>query len=97
MIELQDLHKSFGTQKVLDGLDLQIPKGKITVIIGRSGEGKSVLLKTLIGLIAPDAGKVWVAGQDLFALSEQDQLTLRKKFGMLFQNAALFDSMNVYD
>lgn len=97
VIELKDLHKSFGKQKVLNGLNLQIPRGQITVIIGRSGEGKSVLLKTMIGLVSPDSGEVLVEGQDFSDLSGPDQNTVRKKFGMLFQNAALFDSMNVLD
>ncbi|MCE9625629.1 MAG: ABC transporter ATP-binding protein [Deltaproteobacteria bacterium] len=94
---MKDLRKSFGTQKVMDGLDLEIPRGKITVIIGRSGEGKSVLLKTMIGLIFPDSGKVLIEGTDMLELSGQGQNEMRKKFGMLFQNAALFDSMNVFD
>lgn len=97
VILMQDLHKAFGKQKVLDGLNLEIPRGKVTVIIGRSGEGKSVLLKTMIGLLPPDDGKVMVEGMELFALSSQDQNEVRKRFGMLFQNAALFDSMNVFD
>jgi phospholipid/cholesterol/gamma-HCH transport system ATP-binding protein len=97
VIELQDLHKSFGSQKVLNGLNFNIPRGKITVIIGRSGEGKSVLLKTMIGLVQPDEGQVKVEGQEFFELSGPGQNELRKKFGMLFQNAALFDSMNVLD
>ncbi|MFO1463606.1 MAG: ABC transporter ATP-binding protein [bacterium] len=97
VIQMSDLYKSFGTQRVMNGLNLDIPRGKITVIIGRSGEGKSVLLKTMIGLMAPDAGKVLIDGIDLFELSSRKQNQLRKKFGMLFQNAALFDSMTVYD
>lgn len=97
VILLQDLHKAFGRQKVMDGLNLKVPRGKITVIIGRSGEGKSCLLKTMIGLMAPDSGRVLVEGMDMFELSARDQNELRKRFGMLFQNAALFDSMDVFD
>ncbi|HKX12891.1 MAG TPA: ABC transporter ATP-binding protein [bacterium] len=97
VIELRGLHKSFGAQKVLNGLNLRIPRGRITVIIGRSGEGKSVLLKTMIGLLQPDEGEVRVEGQEFFELSDQGQNELRKKFGMLFQHAALFDSMNVLE
>jgi len=97
VISLRSLHKSFGSQKVMDGLSLEIPRGKITVIIGRSGEGKSVLLKTMIGLLFPDEGKVWVEGVDFLDLSRSKQNTMRQKFGMLFQNAALFDSMNVFE
>jgi phospholipid/cholesterol/gamma-HCH transport system ATP-binding protein len=96
-IRIVDLHKSFGTQKVLDGINLTIEKGEITVIIGKSGGGKSVLLKHLIGLLKPDSGEVWVDGLDIATLSEKDLNKIRKKFGMLFQEAALFDSMDVFD
>jgi phospholipid/cholesterol/gamma-HCH transport system ATP-binding protein len=95
MIKLVDIHKSFGTQKVLDGLNLTIEAGKTTVIIGRSGGGKSVLLKHIIGLIKPDRGQVLVDETDIIGLSEKNLNEVRKKFGMLFQEAALFDSMNV--
>lgn len=95
MIEIRGLHKSFGALKVLQGVDLQIPKGKTTVILGRSGVGKSVLLKHIIGLIRPDRGKIWIDGVDITLLGDADLNELRKKFGMLFQEAALFDSMNV--
>jgi phospholipid/cholesterol/gamma-HCH transport system ATP-binding protein len=96
MIEVKNIKKSFGTQKVLSGIDLHILQGKITVIIGRSGEGKSVLLKHLMGLIRPDSGEVKVNGVNILDLTEYDLLQTRKKFGMLFQHAALFDSMNVF-
>ncbi len=95
MIKLVGVHKSFGKQKVLDGLDLQIEDGKTTVIIGRSGGGKSVLLKHIIGLLKPDEGQVWVDGDDITKMNDKDLNEVRKKFGMLFQEAALFDSMNV--
>ena len=95
MIEIRGLHKSFGAVKVLQGVDLQIPNGKTTVILGRSGVGKSVLLKHIIGLIKPDRGKIWIDGVDITQLGDTDLNELRKKFGMLFQEAALFDSMNV--
>jgi phospholipid/cholesterol/gamma-HCH transport system ATP-binding protein len=95
MIRLVDIHKSFGKQKVLDGLNLTVEKGKTTVIIGRSGGGKSVLLKHIIGLIRPDSGQVIVEGEDITVLNDKDLNEVRKKFGMLFQEAALFDSMNV--
>jgi phospholipid/cholesterol/gamma-HCH transport system ATP-binding protein len=97
MIHIKNITKSFGEHRVLDALDLKIPKGKITVIIGRSGEGKSVLIKHLLGLIRPDGGEVWVEGQNILDLDEFALNDFRKKFGLLFQNAALFDSMNVYD
>jgi len=95
MIQLVDIHKSFGRQKVLDGLNLTIEAGKTTVIIGRSGGGKSVLLKHIIGLIRPDQGQVLVDGEDITVLDDKALNEVRKKFGMLFQEAALFDSMNV--
>lgn len=96
-IRIVDLHKSFGMQKVLDGVDLEIEKGKITVIIGKSGGGKSVLLKHLIGLIKPDKGSIWINGIELTKLKEKELNAIRIKFGMLFQEAALFDSMDVFD
>ncbi|MBN2438025.1 MAG: ABC transporter ATP-binding protein [Deltaproteobacteria bacterium] len=95
MIKLVDLHKSFGRQKVLDGLDIEIEDGKTTVIIGRSGGGKSVLLKHIIGLLRPDCGQVLIDGVDITKLNDRKLNEIRKKFGMLFQEAALFDSMTV--
>jgi len=95
MIRLVDLHKSFGKQKVLGGIDLRIEEGKTTVIIGRSGGGKSVLLKHIIGLLRPDSGQVLINGTDIAKLGESKLNEIRKKFGMLFQEAALFDSMTV--
>lgn len=96
-IEVIDLHKSFGEYKVHKGIDLKIVKNAITYIIGPSGTGKSVLLKQMMGLLKPDKGKVIVLGEDLSTLNKKELLNIRKKFGMLFQNAALFDSMNVYE
>ena len=95
MIKLVGLHKSFGKQKVLDGLDLDIEEGKTTVIIGRSGGGKSVLLKHIIGLLRPEQGQILIDGTDITKLNDRALNEIRKKFGMLFQEAALFDSMNV--
>ena len=97
MITLRNVHKSFGAQKVLDGLDLDIPDGKITAIIGPSGEGKSVLLKHLIGLLQPDSGAVEVDGESIIDLRRSELNRIREKFGMLFQNVALFDSMTVFE
>jgi phospholipid/cholesterol/gamma-HCH transport system ATP-binding protein len=97
MITLRQVHKSFGAQKVLDGLDLDIPDGKITAIIGPSGEGKSVLLKHLIGLLQPDSGEVDVDGESILGLRRSELNRIREKFGMLFQNVALFDSMTVFE
>lgn len=97
MIQIKNLYKSFGDQKVLDGVNLDIPTGTITVILGRSGMGKSVLLKHIIGLMHADSGEVKVDGIDLMKLSDSKLNEFRKRFGMLFQNAALFDSFNVFD
>lgn len=97
MITLRNVHKSFGSQKVLDGLNLEIPDGKITAIIGPSGEGKSVLLKHLIGLLQPDSGQVQVDGESLLGLRRSQLNLIREKFGMLFQNVALFDSMTCFE
>lgn len=97
MIKLTNIHKSFGTQKVLDGLDITIPAGEITAIIGPSGEGKSVMLKHMIGLLQPDSGHVEVDGESIVGINRSHLNTIREKFGMLFQNAALFDSMNVFE
>ncbi len=97
MITIRNVHKSFGAQKVLDGLDLDIPVGKITAIIGPSGEGKSVLLKHLIGLLQPDSGTVEVDGESIINLRRSELNRIREKFGMLFQNVALFDSMSVFE
>ncbi len=95
MIEVRQLRKRFGDQQVLDGVNLTIAKGESLVIIGRSGGGKSVLLKHLVGLTQPDEGQVLVDGQDIAHLNERELLRVRRKFGMLFQSAALFDSLTV--
>lgn len=95
MIQVQGLHKWFGANHVLRGLDLEIQTGETLVIIGRSGCGKSVLLKHLIGIMEPDEGKVVIDGTDLFSLSQRELEEFRLKLGMLFQGAALFDSLTV--
>lgn len=95
VIKVVDLHKSFNSQKVLEGINLEIERGKTTVIIGKSGGGKSVLMKHLIGLIKPDKGEIWIDGVEITGLKERELNKVRRKFGMLFQEAALFDSMNV--
>lgn len=96
-LEVVDLHKAFGEQKVLSGVNLQVETGKVTVIIGGSGSGKSVLVKHLVGLLHPDRGEVRLHGKDLFAMKPDELLVARRQFGMLFQAGALFDSMSVYD
>lgn len=95
MIEIKGVTKSFGTHKVLDNVNLTIEKGTTCVIIGRSGCGKSVLLKHIVRILLPDKGKVYVAGKDLDALSEKELDRLRLKIGLVFQGGALFDSLTV--
>jgi phospholipid/cholesterol/gamma-HCH transport system ATP-binding protein len=95
MIEVRDLKKGFGARPILDGVSFRIEKGESVVIIGRSGGGKSVLLKHLIGLLKPDAGQVLIEGENIVPMNERELLRVRRKFGMLFQSAALFDSMTV--
>jgi phospholipid/cholesterol/gamma-HCH transport system ATP-binding protein len=95
MIAVRDLAKTIGRQEILRGIDLTVAKGETLVIIGRSGGGKSVLLKHLIGLMQPDAGEIWIDGQDIIGLSERKLAAIRRKVGILFQGGALFDSMTV--
>jgi len=95
MIEIKNLHKSFGDNKVLQGVNLEIETGETIVIIGRSGCGKSVLIKHIVGLLYPDEGYVKVQGQRVDEMNMKEIYTLRRKFGFLFQASALFDSMTV--
>jgi len=95
MIEIKNLHKSFGDNKVLQGVNLEIETGETIVIIGRSGCGKSVLIKHIVGLLYPDEGYVKVEGQRVDEMTMAELYTLRRKFGFLFQASALFDSMTV--
>jgi phospholipid/cholesterol/gamma-HCH transport system ATP-binding protein len=95
MIEVRGLSKSFGDVPILDDVTFRVESGESVVIIGRSGGGKSVLLKHLIGLLMPDRGQVLIDGENLCGLNERQLLKIRTKFGMLFQSAALFDSMTV--
>lgn len=97
MIEIIDLKKSFGNKEVLRGVNLSIEEGKTNVIIGASGCGKSVLLKHIVGLLKPDEGRILIDGEDIANMSEKEIYAIRKKFGFLFQSAALFDSMSVGD
>jgi phospholipid/cholesterol/gamma-HCH transport system ATP-binding protein len=97
MIRLESVTKSFNGQVVLNGLTLDVPEGEITAVIGPSGEGKSVLLKHMIGLLKPDSGRVIVNGEDIAGMGRDELNRVREKFGMLFQNAALFDSMTVFE
>jgi phospholipid/cholesterol/gamma-HCH transport system ATP-binding protein len=97
MIKVVDLHKTFGNQAVLKGIHLELEAGKITTIIGGSGSGKTVLLKHLNALLLPDRGSVLVDGEDITRLGERELNEVRQKFGVLFQGAALLDSMTIYD
>jgi phospholipid/cholesterol/gamma-HCH transport system ATP-binding protein len=97
VIEIRGLSKRFGKKVVLDGLDLTVPKGKNTVVIGGSGTGKSVLIKCVVGLLRPDSGEIRIDGEDVTKMDERELVRVRRKFGMLFQGAALFDSLNVGD
>jgi phospholipid/cholesterol/gamma-HCH transport system ATP-binding protein len=97
IIEIKDLHKSFGSHKVLTGITLSVPAGSTLVILGGSGSGKTVLMKHMIGLLKPDSGQVIVDGEDIVPMGAEQLEQLRRKFGMVFQAAALFDSMTVYE
>src|SRR5438067_1618956 len=97
-VKLEHVRKTFdGRDYIMNGLDLEIPKGKITVIIGYSGTGKSVLLKHILGLVQPTEGRIKVLGQDLQTMSMRDLIRFRCKLGVLFQNSALFDDMTVLE
>ena len=89
--------KSFGSHTVLEDITFDVPKGRITAILGPSGTGKSVLLKNILGLLRPDRGEIWVDGQQMVGMRERRLYELRKKFGVLFQDGALFGSMSLYD
>jgi phospholipid/cholesterol/gamma-HCH transport system ATP-binding protein len=95
MIAVQGLEKRIGDQEILRGVDLDVARGETLAIIGRSGGGKSVLLKHLIGLMRPSAGEIWIEGQNIIEMSERQLASIRQKVGILFQGSALFDSMTV--
>ena len=95
IVQLEDVYKSFGDEQVLAGLNLSVPRGETLVIMGRSGAGKSVILKHMVGLISPDGGEVYFDGRRLETLKHAELQQVRKRMGMLFQGAALFDSMTV--
>ena len=94
-VRLERVSKSFGTRRVLDDVTLDVPAGKAFCLLGRSGTGKSVTLRAIIGLVAPDSGRVIVEGRDITGLDPRQLAAVRKRMGFLFQNAALFDSMTV--
>src|SRR3989338_906360 len=91
IIEVKQLRKVFGDRAVLDGVSVKIPAGKTTVIMGGSGCGKSTILRHLIGLLVPTSGEIWIDGQSIVGLGEKEMNLVRRKFGMLFQSAALFN------
>src|SRR5438045_7763299 len=97
MIAVRSLRKKIGQQEILRGVDLNISSGETLAIIGRSGGGKSVLLKHMVGLMEPDSGEIWIQGQNIIGMNERQLGTIRKKVGILFQGGALFDSMTVED
>lgn len=97
MIEIKELYKSFGKQQVLKGINLTINEGEVTAVIGRSGGGKSVLLKHIVGLLKPDRGSIFIKGEDITRLKGKRLDEIRSQIGVVFQGGALFDSMTVYD
>lgn len=97
MIELQDLHKSFEDREVLKGISATFENGKTNLIIGQSGSGKTVLMKNIVGLFSPDAGKILYDGRDFVHMTQKERVMLRREMGMIFQSAALFDSMTVLE
>ncbi|HEY9564485.1 MAG TPA: ABC transporter ATP-binding protein [Nocardioides sp.] len=96
-VEVHDIHKRFGSSEILKGVSVSFKDDAITTVLGPSGTGKSVLLKHIVGLLEPDAGQVKVFGQNIWEVSELERYELRKRFGVLFQDGALFGSMNIYD
>ncbi len=96
-ISLRNVTKSFGSHTVLRDISFDIPRGKVTAVMGPSGTGKSVLLKNVIGLLRPDGGEIWVDGEETVGMGEKDLYRVRRKFGVLFQDGALFGSMNIFD
>ena len=96
-VEFRDIHKAYGTKDVLCGASLQVYRGEVLVILGGSGSGKSVTLRHMLGLEAPDSGRVIIEDEDITDLEEEELYRVRKKFGMLFQSGALFDSMTVFE
>jgi phospholipid/cholesterol/gamma-HCH transport system ATP-binding protein len=97
LVSLIDLRRSFGENHVLNGLNIEIPKRKISFIIGRSGEGKSVTLKHVVGILKPDSGEIWIDGMPMHKASEDKWDEMRKKIGILFQDGALFDSLTIFE
>lgn len=97
MISFKNIVKRFGSRTVLKGISFDVAEGEILFVLGTSGTGKSVLLKNIVGLLRPDEGEIWIDGQEVSRIAEDDYLPVRKKCGMVFQHPALFDSMTIYD
>lgn len=97
IIQLRDVTKSFGSHTVLEDISFDIPRGRVSAIMGPSGTGKSVLLKNIIGLLRPDRGEIWIDGEETVRMRERDLYRVRRKFGVLFQDGALFGSLDLYD
>ena len=97
MIEVQKLHKSFDGREVLKGIDATFYDGKTNLIIGQSGSGKTVLMKNLVGLLDPTTGRVLYDGRDFVTMTKEERIAMRREMGMIFQSAALFDSLTVLE
>ncbi len=97
MVKFDKVIKRFGTRTILKGISFEVQKGEILFILGTSGTGKSVLLKNLVGLLRPDEGQIWIDGQEVSRISEEQYFPIRKKCGMVFQHPALFDSLTVFE
>ena len=97
VISLRGVTKSFGGHTVLQDISFDVPKGRITAIMGPSGTGKSVMLKNIIGLLTPEAGEIWVEGEQVVGMRDRDLYRIRRKMGVLFQDGALFGSQNLFD
>lgn len=97
MISFKNIVKSFGARQVLKGISFDVAEGEILFVLGTSGTGKSVLLKNIVGLLRPDTGEIWIDGEEVSRIPEDDYLPIRKKCGMVFQHPALFDSMSVFE
>lgn len=97
MIAFKNVVKSFGTRTILKGISFEVNEGEIVFVLGTSGTGKSVLLKNIVGLLRPDSGEIWIDGQEVSRIPEDDYLPIRKKCGMVFQHPALFDSLSIYE
>lgn len=97
MIKFDKVIKRFGSRTILDGISFEIQKGEILFVLGTSGTGKSVMLKCIVGLLRPEEGAIWIDGQEVSRLSEEDYFPVRKKCGMVFQHPALFDSLTIFE